>query len=200
MSSVRAGEDDDDDGVHGTQEAQHNTKLPSNTSALKSGTLFIVGGALLVVATVVLLTLVLVVTLRATEAPPGILGLRATWLAQTDTRQLSNRVHTPPRTVGSDREVWEAIQQHSSGVVIMFASPYCRTCEWMKPRVEAVASQPGALPLIIRDSDAVGDRLNTAMRLAVDPTLLLFRNGKEEARLESDDVDAAAAMLLPLQA
>lgn len=79
---------------------------------------------------------------------------------------------------------------NSDAAVVYFWSPSCHKCKLLKEGIDSVVRNKG-LTLIRIDAST---EMDTTLKYGVLglPTLIFFRNGKEEIRLTSSDVSMAA--------
>jgi thioredoxin 1 len=83
----------------------------------------------------------------------------------------------------SDSNFEQDVLQSEQPVLVDFWAPWCAPCRMLTPTVEAVAEQYAANARVVKLN--VDDNPSTSQRYGIKgiPTLILFKNGKEEERV-----------------
>ena len=91
-----------------------------------------------------------------------------------------------------DREVLQA----GRPVVVDFWAPWCGPCRMLAPTVEAVAEKYAGNALVVKLN--VDDNPSVSQRFGIKgiPTLILFKNGREEERVVGATSEAAISRMI----
>jgi thioredoxin 1 len=96
----------------------------------------------------------------------------------------------------SDIEFEADVLQHNQPVLIDFWAPWCAPCRMLAPTVEAVAEKYAGNARVMKIN--VDDNPSVSQRFGIKgiPTLILFKNGKEEERVVGATSEAAISRML----
>ena len=92
-------------------------------------------------------------------------------------------------------EKFNELIQSSKPVLVDFYAEWCGPCQIMKPRLLDVAERMGDDIKIIQINVDKEKELATSFRIASVPTLIIFKNGKQQWR-QSGIISAHALMKL----
>ncbi len=96
----------------------------------------------------------------------------------------------------SDTSFERDVLQSNQPVLVDFWAPWCGPCRMIAPTVEAVAEQYRGSASVVKLN--VDDNPSTSQRYGIKgvPTLILFRDGKEEERVVGATSKEALARLV----
>ena len=96
----------------------------------------------------------------------------------------------------SDIEFEADVLQHNQPVLIDFWAPWCAPCRMLAPTVEAVAEKYAGNARVMKIN--VDDNPSVSQRFGIKgiPTLILFKNGKEEERVVGATSESAISRML----
>jgi thioredoxin 1 len=96
----------------------------------------------------------------------------------------------------SDTEFEADVLQHNQPVLIDFWAPWCAPCRMLAPTVEAVAEKYAGNARVMKVN--VDENPSVSQRFGIKgiPTLILFKNGKEEERVVGATSEAAISRML----
>ena len=92
-------------------------------------------------------------------------------------------------------EKFNELIQSSKPVLVDFYAEWCGPCQIMKPRILDVAERMGDNVKVIQINVDKEKELATRFRIASVPTLIIFKNGKQQWR-QSGIISAHALMKL----
>ena len=96
----------------------------------------------------------------------------------------------------SDSSFERDVLQSSKPVLVDFWAPWCAPCRMLAPTMAAVAEQYTGTASVVKLN--VDDNPSTSQRYGIKgiPTLILFKNGKEEERVVGATSKEAIARML----
>ena len=103
---------------------------------------------------------------------------------------------TKPRTVQQLRSIeeWDAVIASPTPILVDFAAAWCGPCQAIAPHFRRLAEHATALTLFRLDVDEVPDASQHYSVSAL-PTFLVFKDGKEVARIQGADEAGLRAAL-----